>query len=170
MSDSLWPCELQSLLQTSIHSSSGTLSYLIPWIYLSLPLCNHKGFDLVHTWRPNGFPYFFQLKSEFHNKEFMIWAPVSSWSCFCWLYRASLSSVAKNIINLFSVLTIWWCPCVESSVVLLEEGFAMTSVLSWQNSVSLCSASFCTPRSNLPVIQVSLDFLLGWLSFKLFLP
>ena len=33
---------------TSIHSSSGTL--LIPWIYLSLPLCNHKGFDLGHTW------------------------------------------------------------------------------------------------------------------------
>ena len=27
---------------TSIHSSSGTLSDLIPWIYLSLPLYNHK--------------------------------------------------------------------------------------------------------------------------------
>ena len=35
---------------TSIHSSSGTLSDLIPWIYLSLPLNNHKGFDLGHTW------------------------------------------------------------------------------------------------------------------------
>ena len=32
---------------TSIHRSSGTLlSNLIPWIYLSLPLCNCKGFDL----------------------------------------------------------------------------------------------------------------------------
>ena len=29
--------------------------------------------------------------------------------------------------------------------------FAMTSVFSWQNSVSLCPASFCTPRPNLPV-------------------
>ena len=29
---------------TSIHSSSGTLSDLIPWIYLSLPLYNQKGF------------------------------------------------------------------------------------------------------------------------------
>ena len=28
----------------------------------------------------------------------------------------------------------------------------MTSVLSWQNSISLCPASFCTPRPNLPVI------------------
>ena len=34
----------------SVHSSSGTLSNLIPWIYLSLPLYNHKGFDLDHTW------------------------------------------------------------------------------------------------------------------------
>ena len=29
---------------TSIHSSSGTLSDLIPWIYFSLLLYNHKGF------------------------------------------------------------------------------------------------------------------------------
>ena len=27
----------------------------------------------------------------------------------------------------------------------------MTSVFSWQNSISLCPASFCTPRPNLPV-------------------
>ena len=35
--------------QTSVHSSSGTLSDLIPWIYFSLPLYNRKGFDLGHT-------------------------------------------------------------------------------------------------------------------------
>ena len=29
--------------------------------------------------------------------------------------------------------------------------FAMTSAFSWQNSISLCPASFCTPRPNLPV-------------------
>ena len=29
--------------------------------------------------------------------------------------------------------------------------FAMTSEFSWQNSVSLCLASFFTPRPNLPV-------------------
>ena len=49
-------------------------------------------------------------------------AIVSSRSCFCWLYRASPSSAAKTIINLISVLTIWWCPCVELSLMLLEEG------------------------------------------------
>ena len=104
------------------------LSDLIPWIYLSLPMYNHKGFDLGHTWMVRGFPYFFQFKSEFGNKEFMIWATVSSWSCFCWLYRASPSLAAKNIINLISVLTI-----------------------SRQNSIIICPASFCTPRPNLPV-------------------
>ena len=52
----------------------------------------------------------------------MIWATVSSWSSFCWPYRASPSLAAKNIINLISILTIWWFPCVESSLVLLEEG------------------------------------------------
>ena len=35
----------------------------------------------------------------------MIWATVSSWSCFRWLYRAVPSLAAENIINLISVLT-----------------------------------------------------------------
>ena len=51
----------------------------------------------------------------------MVWATVSSWSCFCWLYRTSPSLAAKNIINLILVLTIWWCPCVESSRVVGRE-------------------------------------------------
>ena len=90
--------------------------------------------ELNWTEWSSGFPYFLQFKSGFGNKEFIIWATVSSWSCFCWLYRASPSFAAENIINLISVLTIWWCPCVESSLVLLEEGFAMISAFSWQNS------------------------------------
>ena len=64
------------------------------------------------------FPIFFNLSLR------------SSWSepqstpglISCWLYRASPSLAAKNTINLTSVLTIWWCLCVESSLVLLEEG------------------------------------------------
>ena len=35
----------------------------------------------------------------------------------------------------------------------------MTSFFSWQNSVSLCPASFCTPRPNLLLLQVPPDFL-----------
>ena len=98
------------------------LSDLILWIYLSLPLYNHKRFDLSYTWMAQWFPYFLQFKSEFYNKEFMFWATVSSWSYFCWLYRASSSLAAKNIISLILVLTIWWCLCIELSLVFLEEG------------------------------------------------
>ena len=39
-----------TMSRTSVCSSSASLSDLIPWIYLSLPLYNHKGFDLGHTW------------------------------------------------------------------------------------------------------------------------
>ena len=81
----------------------------------------------------------------------MIWATVSSWSRFYWLYRASPSLAAGNIINLISVLTIWWCPCVESSLVLLEEGVCYDQCIFLLNSISLCPASFRIPRSNLPV-------------------
>ena len=91
-------------------------SDIIPWI------CHfHYIVIRVPKWSIF-FPYFLQFKSQFGNKEFMIWAPVSYWSCVSWLYRASPSSTAKNKINLISVLTIWWWPCVELSLVLLKEG------------------------------------------------
>ena len=88
------------------------LPNLIPWIYSSFPL--YSPFPLYHfhiryliqvipEWT-SGFPYFLQLKPEFCNKELMIWVTVSSRSCFCWLYRTSLSLAAKNIINVI----IWW--------------------------------------------------------------
>ena len=38
--------------------------------------------------------------------------------------------------------------------------FSITNVFFWQNSVSLCPASFCTTRSNLFVILGTLAFLL----------
>ena len=141
---------------TSIHSSSGTLSDLVPQIYFLILLYNHKGFDKVIPEWSSGFPYFLQFKSEFCHKEFINWAIVSSQSYFCWLYRASPSLAAKNIINHISVLAIWWCPCVESSPVL----FAMTSALSWQNSITVCPASFCIQSHICLLLQVFLDFLL----------
>ena len=71
--------------------------------------------ELNWTEQSSGFPYFLHFKSEFGNKEPM--------SCFCWLYRASLSLAAKHIISLISVLTIWWCPCIQSPFIFLEECF-----------------------------------------------
>ena len=81
----------------------------------------------------------------------MIWATVSSQSCFCWLYRASPSLAAKEYNQsdfgvdhlVMSMCRVFLC-CWKSV-------FAMTSAFFWQNSISLCPASFCTPRSNLPV-------------------
>ena len=80
----------------------------------------------------------------------MIWIIVSSQSCFCWLYAASPSSAAKNILNLILVLTIWWCPCVASSLGLSEERVCYDQCILLEK-VSLSPASFCTPRPNLPV-------------------
>ena len=33
--------------------------------------------------------------------------------------------------------------------------FTITSAFSWQNSISLCPASFFTPRSNLPAVAAA---------------
>ena len=114
------------LPQVFLGEGNGTLlqySCLENWWAIQSMGSQRVGHDWV-TWIiewSSCFPYFLQFKSEFRNKEFMIWATVSSWSWFCWLYRASPSLAARNIINLTLVLTIWWCPCVESSLVLLEE-------------------------------------------------
>ena len=107
--------------------------------------------------RPSSFPYFLQLKPGICHKELKIWATVSSKSCFCWLYRASTSLVTKNIINLISVLTVYIHDMAISTYRVVscfywKRVFAMTSAFSWQNSISLCPSSFCTPRPNLPVI------------------
>ena len=96
------------------------------------------------------FSTFFNLNLNL-NKDFFFWGTVSSQSYFCWLYRDSPSLAVKNIINLISILTIWWCLCVESYLCCWKRVFAMTSVFCYQNSVSLCPASFCTPRQDLPV-------------------
>ena len=90
----------------------------------------------------------------------MFWATVSSRSCFCWLYRASPSLAAKNIINLISVLTSWWCPRVESSLVSLEEGVCcvqhvlLTKLFIFSFLHFVLQGQFCL------LLEVSLDFLL----------
>ena len=103
------PRPLQCHEPPSIILQALCLSDLIPWIFIC-----HFHFiivrDLIYLileWS-SGFLYFVQLKSEYYNKEFMIWATLSSQSCFCWLYSTP-SLAAKNRISLISVLTIWWC-------------------------------------------------------------
>ena len=103
----------------------------------------------------------------------MIWSTVSSWSCFCWLYRASPSLAAKNIINPISVLTIWWCPCVESSLVLLEEGVcydqyihtAATAAKSHQSCPTLCDPIDGSPPGS-PVPGILQARTLEWVAIS----
>ena len=90
----------------------------------------------------------------------MIWATVSSWSCFCWLYRASPSLAAKNIINLISVLTIWWCPYVESSFVLLEEGICYDQCIFFAKLLFFALLHSPFQGQICLLLQVFLDFLL----------
>ena len=90
----------------------------------------------------------------------MIWATVSSQSCFCWRYRASPSLAAKNIISLISVLTIWWCPCVVFSCVfgrgcLLWPVYSLgKALLAFALLHSVLQGQTCQ------LLQVSPDFLL----------
>ena len=90
----------------------------------------------------------------------MIWATVSSLSCFCWLYRASPSLAARNIISLISVLTIWWCPCVESSLVLLERGYLLWLVRSLGKTLLAFALLHSVLQGQICLLsQVFLDFL-----------
>ena len=109
------------------------LSDLIPWTICHFHCIILRDLILVIPEWSSDFPYFLQFKSEFGNKEFMIWAIVNSWSYFCWLYRAYPLLAANNIINVISVLTIWWCSCVESSLVFLEEGVCCDQCVLWFN-------------------------------------
>ena len=81
-----------TMSRISIHSSSGTLSIRSSPLNLFLtPTVWSLGIWIRSYLNGLVFPYFLQFKSDFGNKEFIIWATVSSWFCFCWLYRASPS-------------------------------------------------------------------------------
>ena len=58
----------------------------------------------------------------------------------CKEYNQSDFGVDHLVMFMCSLLLCYW-----------KRVFAMTSVFSWQNSISLCPASFYTPRANLPV-------------------
>ena len=90
----------------------------------------------------------------------MIWVTVSSRSCFCWLYRASLHLAAKNINNLISVLTVWWCPCVVFSCV-VGRGCLIWPVCSLGKTLlAFDLLPFALQGQICLLLQVFLDFLL----------
>ena len=91
----------------------------------------------------------------------MIWATVSSQSCFSWLYRASPSLVAKNRISLISVLTIWWWSVCRIFSCVVGRGCLLWPVRSLGKPLlafallhSIFQGQICL------LLQVFLDFLL----------
>jgi len=110
----------------SVCSSSATLSARSNPLSL-LVISTVKSWGIWFKSYLNGlvvFPTFLNLSLNFAIRISWSWVAVSSRSYFCWLYRTFPSFpswAAKNIINVISILTIWWCQCVELSLVLLEE-------------------------------------------------
>ena len=90
----------------------------------------------------------------------MIWATVSSWSCFCCLYRVSPSLAAKNIINLTSVVTIWWCPCAVFSCIFWWWCFLWPVHSLDQTLLAFALLHFVLQGQICLLLQVFLDFLL----------
>ena len=81
----------------------------------------------------------------------MIWATVSSQSFFCLLYSLSIFGYRDYNQSDFSSGNLVRSLCRVFSPI-IRRGFLLWSVkFSSQNSVTLCPASFCTPRPNLPV-------------------
>ena len=90
----------------------------------------------------------------------MIWGTVCFWSCFCWLYRASPSLVAKNIINLILLLTIWWYLWRIVSCV-VRKGCLLWLVCSFDKILlGFALLHFVLHGQTCLLLQLSLDFLL----------
>ena len=53
----------------------------------------------------------------------------------------------------------WWCPCVELSLVLLEESVCYDQCVLLTKVCHLRPASFCTPRPNFLLFQITFDLL-----------
>ena len=97
-----------------------------------------------HRWRSS-------IQSKNKDPELTAAQIISSSSSFCWLYRASPSLAAKNIINLVSLLTIWLCLRVELSRV-FGRGCLLWPVHSLGKTLlAFALLHFVFPRPNLPV-------------------
>ena len=108
----------------------------------------------------SGFLHFLQFQSEFGNKEFMIRATVSSWSCFCWLYRASPSLAAKIYDQSDFCMDHLWCSYVAFSCV-VGEGCLLWPVRSLGKTVlPFPLLNFVLQGKISPLLHKSLDFVL----------
>ena len=135
------------------------LSDLISWINFSLPLYNCKGFDLGHIRMVVVFPTFFNLSLNLAIR--------SSWSepqsapglVFCWLYRASPCSAAKNQSDLgIGHLLMSIC---RVTFYVAERGYLLWPVCSLgKTPLAFSQLHFVLQGQICLLLQVFLDFLL----------
>ena len=110
---------------------------------------------------PSSFPCFLQFKSEFRNKEFLIWATVSSWSCFCWLCKSfSIFSCKEYYQSYFGIdhLVMSMCTVISSIV---GRGCLLWPVHSpGKTLLAFALLHFVLQGQTCLLLQVSLNFLL----------
>ena len=91
----------------------------------------------------------------------MIWATVSCWSCFCWLYGAYPSSAANNIIYLiFSIDHLLISMCRVISCVVGRGRFLWPVCSLGKTLLAFTLLHFVLQGQICLLLQVSLDFLL----------
>ena len=140
-----------TVIWTSVHSSLGTLSDLIPLIYLSSPLYNHKRFYTFFNLILN-----FAVNSQLQSSS----ATVSSRSSYCWLYMAPLSLAARSINQSeFSIhhLVISMCrviSCIVGRMCLLWPVHSLGKTL-----LAFALLHFVFQSQTFLSFQISLDFL-----------
>ena len=150
------------MLQTLVHSSLALcLSDLILWIYFLLPL-NHKG-----IWFRSYlnvlvvFPIFFNLNLNCATRSSRSELQSAHQSCFCWLYRASPCSAAKNIINVISVLANCVMSMRRAIFCVVGRGCLLWPVNSLEKTLlAFALLHFVLQGQICLLLQVSLDFLL----------
>ena len=150
----VWFCSgspVQCYEPLSIVLQALCLSDLIPWIYLSLSLYSHKGFNRSYLNGLRVFPTFFNL-----SLNLAIRSSCSEPQSFSGLvFTDYIDLLHLQLQRLLSIWFQYWPPGdvhgYSHFLCCWKMLFAMTSAFSWQNSINLCPASFCTPKPNLPV-------------------
>ena len=49
-------------------------------------------------------------------------------------------------------LITWWCPCIVICFIVGKGWLLATSMFFWENSISFCPSSLCTPKPSMPTI------------------
>ena len=99
-----------TISQTSTHWCSGTLSNKICWMYLSLPLYNHKGLDFTCVKYINALfhvkKFLHRLSSKKYRKLYLLYGKYMKYSCLM-LDQLGQILISESLKFSFSCIKIW---------------------------------------------------------------